>query len=94
MLTARDVTFFLFHLSYNVLRYILKSIIRSFGDKQTKKLFEREPSRRIPENIQRMAFRKLRMLHRATTLDDLRIPPGNHLEALEVIEKANIASYQ
>ena len=58
-------------------------MIESYGNKETKKLFGREPSRRIPEDIQRVAFRKLRMLHRATTLDDLRVPPGNHLEPLE-----------
>jgi proteic killer suppression protein len=58
-------------------------MIRSYGDKETKRLFEREPSRKIPENIHRVTFRKLRMLHRATTLYDLRVPPGNHLEALE-----------
>ncbi len=58
-------------------------MIESYGNKETKKLFGREFSRRIPEDIQRVAFRKLRMLHRATTLDDIRIPPGNHLESLE-----------
>lgn len=58
-------------------------MIESYGDRETRKLFEREPSRRLPEDIRRVAFRKLRMLHRATTLDDLRVPPGNHLELLE-----------
>lgn len=67
-------------MSYNVKRYIIKFMIESYRDKETKKLFEREPSRRIPSEIQRVAFRKLRMLHRAATLDDLRVPPGNHLE--------------
>jgi proteic killer suppression protein len=58
-------------------------MIKSFGDKKTGKLFDREPARGIPENIHRIAFRKLRMIHRAMILDDLRVPPGNHLELLE-----------
>jgi proteic killer suppression protein len=36
----------------------------------------------LPRDLQRVALRKLRMLNRAMTLDDLRIPPGNRLEAL------------
>ena len=40
------------------------------------------PSRRLPAGIQRVALRKLRMLNRAQTLKDLRVPPGNRLEAL------------
>lgn len=36
----------------------------------------------MPANLQRVALRKLRMLHRARSLDDLRVPPGNRLEAL------------
>jgi toxin HigB-1 len=62
-------------------------MIKSFGDKKTRKLFDREPPRGISENIQRIAFRKLRMIHRATILDDLRVPPGNHLELLEGARK-------
>jgi len=37
----------------------------------------------LPQEIQRSALRKLRMLNRAITLEDLRIPPGNRLEALK-----------
>jgi toxin HigB-1 len=36
-----------------------------------------------PQSIHRVAFRKLRMLHRAQTLQDLRVPPGNRLESLK-----------
>ncbi len=57
-------------------------MIKSFRDKATERLFQREPSRRLPPEIQRTAFRKLRMLHRAQSLQDLRVPPANHLEAL------------
>jgi toxin HigB-1 len=44
--------------------------------------FHREPARSLPPDIQRIALRKLRMLHRAQSLQDLRVPPGNRLEAV------------
>ena len=37
----------------------------------------------MPQDLQRIALRKLRMLHRAKSLLDLRVPPGNRLEALK-----------
>jgi proteic killer suppression protein len=39
-------------------------------------------SRRLPHEIQRLAYRKLVLIHRSKTLDDLRVPPGKRLEAL------------
>lgn len=57
-------------------------MIRSFKDNETEKIFNRTFSRKLPHNIQQVAFRKLRMLNRAATLNDLRIPPGNRLEQL------------
>lgn len=57
-------------------------MIHSFKDKEAKKLFERQRSRRLPMDVQRIAYRKLAMLHAAEGLQDLRIPPGNRLEAL------------
>ena len=56
-------------------------MIRSFRDKDTEDLFYREASRRWG-SVARIALRRLRLLHRATTVTDLRVPPGNHLEAL------------
>ena len=58
-------------------------MIRSFKDKEAEKLFARQRSRRIPANIQQVALRKLRMLNRSNTLNDLRIPPANRLEKLK-----------
>ena len=58
-------------------------MIKSFRDRETEHLFHREPSRKLPQNIQRVAFRKLRMLNRSHTLQDLKIPPSNRLEALK-----------
>ncbi len=57
-------------------------MIQSFANKETEKLFNGYPSRRLPPEIQRAAFRKLRMLNRAAILDDLKSPPGNRLEPL------------
>jgi toxin HigB-1 len=57
-------------------------VIKGFKDKDTERLFNREPSRKLPSEIQRIGLRKLCMLNRAQTLGDLRVPPGNRLEAL------------
>ena len=58
-------------------------MIRSFSCPETERLFADEPSRRLPAQIQRVARRKLLLLHQARRLDDLRAPPGNRLEALK-----------
>lgn len=58
-------------------------MIKGFKDKEAERLFNREPSRKLPPEIQRIGLRKLRMLNRARILDDLRVPPGNRLEALK-----------
>ena len=58
-------------------------MIRSFRDKEAEKLFHRTRSRKLPGDIQRIALRKLRMLHRSRLLSDLRVPPSNRLEALK-----------
>lgn len=57
-------------------------MIRSFRDREAERIWQGRFSRRLPEQIQRVARRKLRMLNSAVTLDDLRIPPANRLEAL------------
>lgn len=57
-------------------------MIRSFRDRDTEKIFNRQPSRTLPVQIQAVALRKLRMLHRSQSLQDLRAPPGNRLEKL------------
>ncbi|TDI83531.1 MAG: type II toxin-antitoxin system RelE/ParE family toxin [Caldithrix sp.] len=58
-------------------------MIRSFKCKETEKIFNRVISKKFPNDIQRVALRKLRILNRANTLNDLRVPPGNRLEALK-----------
>jgi toxin HigB-1 len=58
-------------------------VIRSFHSRETEVIWEGRRSRRLPAAIQQAARRKLRMLHNAATLADLRIPPANRLEALQ-----------
>lgn len=58
-------------------------MIKSFADRETERIFQREFSRRLPQTIQHRARIKLEILDAAEALDDLRIPPSNHLEALK-----------
>ncbi|MEX2536732.1 MAG: type II toxin-antitoxin system RelE/ParE family toxin [Trueperaceae bacterium] len=58
-------------------------MIRSFRDRAAERLFHRQRSRRIPDEIQQGAYSKLRMLDGAKTLADLRVAPGNRLEGLK-----------
>jgi proteic killer suppression protein len=57
------------------------SMIKSFRCAETEALFNRRRVKRFV-NIEASARRKLVMLHAATALDFLRVPPGNRLEAL------------
>lgn len=56
-------------------------VIRTFKDKATEMLHRNQRHRDFA-NIATVALRKLDALEAAVTLDDLRDPPGNHLEAL------------
>ena len=58
-------------------------MIKSFRDKETEKIFNRLFSRKLPQNIQHIARRKLVILDAAPELNALRIPPGNKLESLK-----------
>lgn len=57
-------------------------MIKSFADKETEKVFNRQFSRKLPTDIQRSARRKLEGLEAAERLQDLRISPANRLEKL------------
>ena len=57
-------------------------MIVSFRDTETARIWRGERSRRLPSEIQNVALRKLRLLNNAHDLNDLRVPPGNRLEAL------------
>lgn len=62
---------------------MLAVVIRSFGDATTERLGSRQRVKAIGSRIQRVALRKLAMLDAAELLEDLRVPPGNRLEALK-----------
>lgn len=57
-------------------------MIRTFRDRDTERLFNRERVRRWGRDVQRAGLRKLRMLDAPSVLEDLRMPPGNQLEKL------------
>ncbi len=57
-------------------------MITSFYNDATESIWRGEFTRKLPNQIQAVARRKLRMLANAHALEDLRIPPNNRLEAL------------
>ena len=58
-------------------------MIKTFKDKEAEKIFNGCFSKKLPHDIQRIGERKLILLHHSLTLNDLRIPPSNRLEALK-----------
>ena len=58
-------------------------MIKNFADKETEKVYHQSFSRKLPQDIQRLALRKLIMIDNAGSLNDLRVPPSNHLEQLQ-----------
>jgi len=64
------------------IRGILSRVIESFSDKQTERLWNGE-RHKLPVEIEDRAANKLSLLAAAVSLDELRIPPSNHLEALK-----------
>ena len=57
-------------------------MIESSADKETERVFHRQFSKKLPQDIQRVARRRLLLLDAATDVNDLRVPPGNRLEKL------------
>jgi proteic killer suppression protein len=57
-------------------------MIAGFRDPETERLWQTGRSRRLPPDLRLRAFKKLAILNAAVTLDNLNVPPGNHLEAL------------
>ncbi|MDX5338152.1 MAG: type II toxin-antitoxin system RelE/ParE family toxin [Cyclobacteriaceae bacterium] len=58
-------------------------MIKSFGDKETEKIWNGFRSKKLPYEIQEIARRKLRMIHNSHDIQDLRIPPSNRIEKLK-----------
>ncbi|AYV57701.1 MULTISPECIES: type II toxin-antitoxin system RelE/ParE family toxin [Leptospira] len=57
-------------------------MINSFNSKETEKIWNQEFSKKLPNQIQALAYRKLVMIARSKHVEDLKIPPANHLEKL------------
>jgi proteic killer suppression protein len=57
-------------------------MIRSFCNKETERIWLGQRTRKFPGDVQERALRKLRQIDASLTLEDLRNPPANHLEAL------------
>lgn len=58
-------------------------MIASSADRETETIWDGRRSRRLPGDIQAAALRKLRLINNPRDLNDLRVPPGNRLEALK-----------
>ena len=65
----------------NILTFGVSMII-SFGEKQTEKIWQGTRVKELPNEIQQIGRRKLRMLNNSQNLNDLRVPPSNKLEKL------------
>lgn len=64
-------------------------MIKDFGDKETEKIWFGISSKKLPNEIQDRARRKLRMINNSQNINDLKIPPSNRLEAM----KGNFKEY-
>lgn len=58
-------------------------MLRSFKDRHSEAIWNRQFTKRLSHSVAKLAYRKLTMIHAATTLEDLRVPPANRLEALK-----------
>jgi antitoxin HigA-1 len=67
-------------------------MIQGFADSEAELIWSGRRSRKLPADIQNVALRKLRLLNQARALGDLRVPPGNRLEALSADRRGSIRS--
>ena len=58
-------------------------MIRSFADKRTEAIFDESLPKGVSRSVAQAALKKMLMIHGAQAIDDLRVPPGNRLEALK-----------
>lgn len=80
---STEVGAFCFCLTLITLSGTMFLVIVSFKSEEAARIWAGEVSRKLPQDIQRVALRKLEILHAATDVTDLRTPPGNRLEALK-----------
>ena len=57
-------------------------MIKTFKCKETEQIYKQQFSKKLPPNIQKIALRKLIMIDNAENIQDLKVPPSNHLEKL------------
>ena len=57
-------------------------MIKSFADKETELIYSQRFSKKLPQAMQKIALRKLMLIDNAKCIQDLKVPPGNRLEAL------------
>ncbi len=57
-------------------------MIKTFSDKETRQIFTKGKSKRLPPDLIRRALRRLEYINLAITLNDLKVPPSNRLHAL------------
>jgi proteic killer suppression protein len=57
-------------------------VIRSFGSKNTERIWHGNYVKGVDRTVQRATLRKLELIHAAKDVEDLRVPPGNRLERL------------
>ena len=57
-------------------------MIRSFGSKETERIWHEQYVKRVNRAVQRATLQKLELIHAAKGAEDLRIPPGNRSERL------------
>jgi len=67
---------------FYIKRNTIQVMIRTFADKRTAAIFTGRRVRHLPADIQQRAREKLKVIHAAIRIDDLRSPPGNMLERL------------
>ena len=67
--------------SCHVTRYN-SPVIKTFADRRTQELYATGKGKRVPSDVAKRAARKLEYVDLATSLDDLKVPPGNRLHAL------------
>jgi proteic killer suppression protein len=58
-------------------------MIKSFRCRETQKIFNRQFSRKFPQDVQQRAFMRLNAIDAATKIEDLVLPPSNWLEVLK-----------
>ena len=60
-----------------------KNMINTFADRETEEIYNQKFSKKLSQSIQSIALRKLIMIDNVQSLEDLRVPPANHLEKLD-----------